>query len=125
MKYRKIIRPQKTNKKYVPRAIGAPTGADPLRRAIMNAINNPINNPINNRKRKDANKAANEEFLLNQEPELHRMLLPATEIAHQASCLLNKIYPALGNRSILELLQTLSPTNDFVVYIGETMQVNI
>ena len=122
-KYRKVIRPQYTRKKFVPRAIEAPTSEDSSNTAAINAIHNPINNPINNRKRKDANKAANEEFWRNHRPELHLILWPVTEIARLADHFLNKIYAVFGNQSILQLPQALSPTNDFVVYIGETMQV--
>lgn len=47
-KYRKVIKPEYTPKKFVPRAIGAPTAVDPSTMAAWNLINNPINNPIYN-----------------------------------------------------------------------------
>jgi len=118
--YRKIISPEKTNKRFRKRKVGEPTSQDPKRKKNANAINNPIKNPINyssngpiyRKRKKDKNKAERLAFLQNKRPEIYKQILKATEI--------NKLANELLCMAIIDSLRVLAPTNDFVCYIGLT-----
>jgi hypothetical protein len=106
-----IIRPDKTNKGYIQKRVGAPSAHS----KVESKSSNKKHNKKNNEKRKDINDAENRKIIEDQG--LGQDMRSKTETDGLCKHLLyEKKYPILGNQAMSKAIET----NSHAIYIGTT-----
>jgi hypothetical protein len=118
---RPIIQPEKTNKVYKPRALGAPTGTSKEVQDVRNAIHNPINNPINSAARK--RKGREEAIAMIEEKGFADRILPELEVEELVDAILAEERLEFEGKSIIGLMDKAESAGlDCCMYVGFTEQ---